>query len=241
MPAGRLRLGDDPGRAVPVVPQRAYGQTSTKNGVPSMRRHLIVSVTVCILLTSGCGSQVSGSPSNSAPSTPSASESVKLPAPEECSDPDVYAQWTEYCANVIADAEMAEETVSPAVIPTFGETFTYQDGLAVTVSAPQPFQPSDSAAVGEPAPPSYVVFDITVKNGTQANYDPASFMASLQSGTVEGEQVFDSASGLGGTPSTTLLPGRESAFRMAFGVTDPNDLVMEVTPGFEYESAIFTS
>ncbi len=241
MPAGRLRLGDDPGRAVPVVPQRAYGQTSTENGVPSMRRHLIVSVTVCILLTSGCGSQVSGSPSNSAPSTPSASESVELPAPEECSDPDVYALWTEYCANVGEGTEPTEEPVPVAVNPTFGETYTYENGLAVTVSAPQPYTPSNSAAVGEPSPPNFVVFDITVTNGTQTNYDPSSFSASMQSATTEEQQVYDSANGIGGSPTTTLLPGREIQFRMAFGATNPDDLVLEVTPGFEYGSAIFTS
>jgi hypothetical protein len=73
------------------------------------------------------------------------------------------------------------------------------------------------------------------------NYDPATFSASVQSGSTEEDQVYDSANGIGGTPSTILLPGRESVFRMASGGTDPADLVMEVTPGFEYESAIFTS
>jgi hypothetical protein len=177
-----------------------------------------------------------------APSSSSASEGVALPAAEECADPDVYARWTEYCANV-GGGSSPEPSSPPAAAPTphFGETYSYENGLTVTVGAPQPYTPSDSAAVGEPAPPSFVVFEIKVVNGTTGNYDPVSFSASLQSGPTEEEQVFDSANGIGGTPSTTLLPGRESVFRMAFGATDPADLVMEVTPGFEYESAIFTS
>jgi len=206
-----------------------------------MSRRLVVSLCAGFLLLSGCGSQVSGS-SASAPSTPSASESLELPAPEDCSDPDVYAEWTEYCANVgEGSAPPSEEPPAAPANPTFGESYTYENGLTVTVSPPQPYAPSDSAAVGEPAPPNSVVFDITVTNGTQTNYDPAAFMATMQSGSTEGQQVFDSANGIGGTPTTTLLPGRESQFRVAFGATDPNDLVLEVAPGFDYESAIFTS
>jgi hypothetical protein len=206
-----------------------------------MSRRLLVSLSAGLLLLSGCGSQVSGS-SATASSTPSASESPELPTAEDCSDPDVYAEWTEYCANVGEDsATPSEEPPTAPANPTFGETYTYENGLAVTVSPPQPYAPSDSAAVGDPAPPNFVAFDITVTNGTQANYDPAMFTATMQSGSTEGQQVFDSANGIGGTPTTTLLPGRESQFRMAFGATDPNDLVLEVAPGFEYESAIFTS
>jgi hypothetical protein len=63
----------------------------------------------------------------------------------------------------------------------------------------------------------------------------------MQSATTEEQQVYDSANGIGGSPTTTLLPGREIQFRMAFGATNPDDLVLEVTPGFEYGSAIFTS
>ncbi|MGY1666989.1 hypothetical protein [Geodermatophilus sp. SYSU D00696] len=199
------------------------------------------------ILLAGCGSQVSGGPSTASPSaspspSPSESDVGELPSPEECADPGVYADWTEYCANVAEPSDAtSEEPPSAAVNPRFGQTYTYENGLAVTVAPPQPYTPSDSAAVGEPAPPSFVVFDVTVANGTQANYDPATFMATMQSGTTEGQQVYDSANGIGGTPSTTLLPGRESTFRLAFGATHPNDLVLEVTPGFDYESAIFTS
>lgn len=67
------------------------------------------------------------------------------------------------------------------------------------------------------------------------------FDASAQSGNVEASQVFDSAQGMEGTPSTTLLPGRESVSTIVFAVTDPDDLVVEVTPGCEYDPAIFTS
>lgn len=135
----------------------------------------------------------------------------------------------------------SSEAPPPAPNPTFGRTFTYEDGLSVTVSAPQPYEPSEYAYVGEPAPAAFVAFDVTIVNGTADNYEPAMFNATMQSGNVESSQVFDSEQGMNGSPSTVLLPGREAVFRMAFGAADPADLVLQVTPGFEYDAAIFTS
>ncbi len=62
-----------------------------------------------------------------------------------------------------------------SVDPVFGQTYTYGDGLAGTIDAPQPYTPLDTAATGEPAPPAFVAFDVTVVNGTQANYEPSQF------------------------------------------------------------------
>lgn len=134
----------------------------------------------------------------------------------------------------------AEPSATPAANPRFGETFRFVNGLAVMVGTPQPFTPSETAAVQQKAP-AYLSFPVTVVNGSSTNYDPALFNATVQSANVEGAQVFDSAQGVNGSPSTTVLPGRESAFRVVFGVTDPADLVLEVTPSFEYDPAIFTS
>jgi hypothetical protein len=86
-----------------------------------------------------------------------------------------------------------------------------------------------------------VVFDVVIVNGSQVNYEPTFFTATLQSANVEEEQVFDSENGIGGSPSTPVLPGRETAFRIAFGATNPNDLVMQVSPSFEHEPVIYTT
>ena len=82
---------------------------------------------------------------------------------------------------------------------------------------------------------------VTIKNGTGANYDPAIFHASIQSGDEAGQAVFDSAQGIESAPQTALLPGKSVNFKLAFGVKDPNDLVLQVQPGFEYKPALFTS
>lgn len=134
----------------------------------------------------------------------------------------------------------AASSSSSAAHPSFGETYTYDDGLAVTVSAPKPFTPSDSA-VATKQWPAYVSFTVTLSNGTTKNYDPSLFTATLQSGDTEGEQVFDTAQGVDGSPSTQLLPGREARFALAYGVQKPSDLVLQVTPGFSYQPVLFTS
>ena len=123
--------------------------------------------------------------------------------------------------------------------PTFGKTFTYQNGLQLTVGPPKAFTPSPNRL--GPHFPAYVRFRVTIVNGTTKNYDASIFNATVQSTNIEGEFVADSAQGLTGSPSTVLLPGREAVFDIAYGVNDPKDIVMEVRAGFEYESVVYVT
>ncbi|MFZ5850350.1 MAG: hypothetical protein ACOYY2_03010 [Actinomycetota bacterium] len=134
----------------------------------------------------------------------------------------------------------AETTPAAPAYAAFGQTYTWDDGLAVTVSPPAPFTPSETAAFTES--PAYLAFEVKVVNGTAEPYEPAVLYLTLQSGNTEASQVFDvGEAGLAGPPATPLLPGREAVFKVGFGVADPADLVMQVAPGFEYDPAIFTT
>ena len=82
---------------------------------------------------------------------------------------------------------------------------------------------------------------MTIVNGTSKNFDQVLFSTSMQSGNVEAKQIFDSAGGLGLPPSTPVLPGRESVFKIGYSVQNPNDLVLQVRPSFDYEAVIYTS
>ncbi|MDV7991606.1 hypothetical protein [Rhodococcus sp. IEGM 1374] len=139
-----------------------------------------------------------------------------------------------------ATVESAAPTTAESTNSTFGQAFTFNDGLSVGVSAPTPYTPSPSASTSNPGG-QFVAFTVTIVNGSPNNYDPALFSASLQSGNTEADQVYDTANDVGGAPSTAVLPSRESQFTIAFEVTDPADLVLQVSPGFEYRDAFFTN
>ena len=107
------------------------------------------------------------------------------------------------------------------------------------VARPVRFQPSEYASAEKA--PAYLSFKITIINGTSKRYDPVMFRVSVQSDDTEADQVFDMENSLGGPPSTKILPNRQSSFKVGFGVQNPKDLIVQVTPGFEYDDAIFTN
>lgn len=133
----------------------------------------------------------------------------------------------------------ATPTTEAPTNPTFGSSYEWSDGVSVTIGAPTAFQPSANSFANPAA--AYIAFDVTIVNGSSENFDPSLFYVTLQSGNSEAEQIFDTEQGFAGGPMTTLLPGREAAFKIGFGVADPNDLVMELTPGIAYDAAIFTN
>lgn len=53
--------------------------------------------------------------------------------------------------------------------------------------------------------------------------------------------IIDSAQNVMGSPTTTVPAGRSVEFKLGFAVADPDDIIMDVTPGFEYDSATYTS
>lgn len=138
------------------------------------------------------------------------------------------------------DAEPAvEETTPPVTNPTFGQAYTWDDGLSLTIGAPEPFTPSEYAA-GITDGATNVKFTVTIVNGTDKNFEPAATYLTVQSGNTEASQIFDSENGAGTGPSTALLPGREATFSVGFSVADPADIVMDASVGWDYDSVIYT-
>lgn len=182
------------------------------------------------VIMAGC-TAVGGSPSDDSPT------GNNRPA-ETASAPDTTS----------TDATTAEPTDEPTTTEPepstsdtlkFGQTNKWQDGLSITIGKPAPYKPSESAA-GTEGFTKFVVFDVTIVNQTGKAWDPSLFMSSLQSANEEASEVYDSAR-LKDRPSTKLLNGREVKFKIAYGVKDPADLVLEVTPDFEHEAALYQS
>lgn len=119
----------------------------------------------------------------------------------------------------------------------FGETFEYADGLTVTVSEPEPFTPSESAFIIEEWA-EYLVFEVTVVNGTGADYEPF-LWSTLQAGGEEAEEVFDAEAGIMGPPMETIAAGGTVTFPVVYGVNDASSLQLDYVVGLTYEGVSF--
>lgn len=154
--------------------------------------------------------------------TESSSQSTTTPEPDSIAEPEPEPSLT--------------DTEGPGIL-ALGESFIYSDGLQVTVGKPQTMTSSEWAAPGGVAG---LVMDVTIVNGSPTPFDPSMGYATAQSGNTEAEEIFDSENGLGGSPSTSVLPGREVTYKMAFAGTDLDSFVLEFAPSFDHGSLIFT-
>lgn len=138
-----------------------------------------------------------------------------------------------------AEETPTEEPSAEDATVKFGKAYTWENGVTATISAPKTYRSSGSGMGGEKF--KYAVqFTVTLVNKSGKAFDPSMTNATVQSADVEGDEIFDSANGFEGSPDTKILNGRQSKFKVAFGVANPKDIVFEFSPGFEYDSAIWT-
>lgn len=158
---------------------------------------------------------------------------------ENGTDEEDFAEEDEEAEEAADDADA--DTVSDR--PTFGDTYTYDDGLSVTISQPEEFSPSETASGGEEFD-AHLQFEVTIENEAGEDYQPDLSHISASSGGQEGEAVFDNAQGLDSPPSTTLLDGQSTSYSVGFGVSDADDVTVEYSSiDFEdmRDSVIFVS
>ncbi|MEN3121152.1 hypothetical protein [Janibacter sp. LM] len=134
------------------------------------------------------------------------------------------------------EAETSLTGTDPGILK-LGSSFTYSDGLQLTLSKPTQFTPSEWAA---PSSDPGLIFTVTMMNGTGAKFDPTLNSITAQIGNEEAEQIFDSENGLDGGPSTSILPGREVTYKAAFVGTDTKNLVVEIAPDWDHGALTFT-
>jgi hypothetical protein len=140
-----------------------------------------------------------------------------------------------------ASSEPTNSGEPPQETLAFGESYTWDDGVTLTVRKPEKFKPSDTAAAEKAN--DYLRFTVTVVNKSDKPLDLGLTYITVQSSNKEAEQVFDSANDLDSTPDTKLLKGRESEFDVGFGVADPKDVVMEVAlqDNFERPNLLYST
>ncbi|QDQ10279.1 hypothetical protein [Streptomyces spectabilis] len=138
-----------------------------------------------------------------------------------------------------AEDEREPEDGEPQVFGLY-DTVTYNNEVAVSLSK---FSRGTSSSTAAPENTPYLKFDVHVRNGGTSTVDTTAFSVNCAYGEdgKEGELVIDSERGLMGGPSTRLLAGRSLTVTWACAVPKAEKTVqIEVSPGFETETAIFT-
>ncbi|MFJ6674247.1 hypothetical protein ACIQMJ_24325 [Actinosynnema sp. NPDC091369] len=143
-------------------------------------------------------------------------------------------------ADSAAPVEPKPEAAQAA--PTWGQRYTWADGLAVEVSAPTPCTPGQYAAPPNIARAAKVT--VTVTNGTDKPFDAGllSFGSDAQFDGRKAETVFDSSGGCGsgGAENATVLPGKSYTYETAFSVgAQPGELQIALQPTFGSDKAVF--
>lgn len=112
----------------------------------------------------------------------------------------------------------------------FGGQFRFDDGVTVSVSAPKPFKPSNSAY---PRSDRAVAFEIIIRNEGDQPYRLSGLSVSATVGDVPSKQVVDSPQGYSGIVDAgkDVQPGRDVRVNLAFAAPpEPTEMRLTLRP-----------
>lgn len=163
---------------------------------------------------------------------PAATTPTGVNAPEEIPGPEATPEPVPTSETETPEPEPQDATVK------FGKAYTWENGVSASVSVPKAYKPKQYAA-GTEGFKHFVVFTVVVINKSGTTFDPALITESVQSNDAEGSKIYDTMT-MDEDLGTKILNGRQGKYRLAFGVANPKDIILEWSPGFEYNSAIWT-
>ncbi|GAA3370832.1 hypothetical protein GCM10020367_19040 [Streptomyces sannanensis] len=141
-----------------------------------------------------------------------------------------------------SDSSGGESSAPKAPELKLGDTYTYKDGVKVTVSKPSAYEP-DEFAVGHKKGNKAVQLTITIVNGSNEQIDITTALPDVRDANgAEAEQVFD------GSNATTmfngkLLPGKQAVAKFIWSLPADAATSMELQMEpelFKYETAIWS-
>jgi len=176
------------------------------------------------------GLSVSGCSQGFAPedggSSPAVSSTLPPPTPDD----------------VVTDYPPSPSDSAPAVM-MLGETYTYPDGLQLTVEQlPDGVIPESYGFVSPEVGTPYPVFRYTITNGGTVPFDPALASQTINygpTGTAPG-QLYGVGEGLQYWQGA-VLPGQSQSLEVAYDMPVGQDVTITFTPSFEHMPAIFTN
>ena len=197
---------------VPAAPTPCLDLQGSLPVISRRVRRLVVGL-LTVLIVSLCSACLT-SPEASPDEIPPAVENRPLPS-----------QPTESVNRPPSTEPTESQTPQQKTLP-FGKSYTWADGVRLTVGKPKKFKPSAYTVVDKTK--RYLKFPVTVVNKSNKPLDLGLAYIGVQSGNKEASEVFDSLSGLRGPPDTKVRKGRESHFEVGFAVADPKDVMMEI-------------
>jgi hypothetical protein len=163
--------------------------------------------------------------------------------------------WATAFASAVSETSTSSGTVSGATAPTaaasapaashtvgFGQTYTYKDGLAVTIAHPEAYTPSTYSSPSRSEIERAVVVSITVQNGSNAPFDLSTAWSGPDASFAGGaaQKIYDSNQ-LPSFESPTVLPGKSYTYKRAFAVgSAPGELQVEWKREIFSDPVIFT-
>lgn len=201
----------------------------------------IVAVLLCLLLfAAGCG----GTPATVEPGDGPAASSE----PSEASEAPVEEAPTEEAPSEApsedapAEGDEGDEGMGPAVA-SFDQKYTYDDGVEVEVIEVKArktgdYALADSGELKKGTP--YTYLRVRVRNGSSTRLE--AFGSATMTYGPDGEEAdMVSAGDIETGVDGTILPGRAKTGEFAYLVPAKHlgDVVLEFTPDFEHEPAIF--
>jgi len=121
---------------------------------------------------------------------------------------------------------------------TWGDTYTWPDGIAVGMSPPKAVTASSEAAA-DGGPIRYAVrFAVEVINKSKSpfQYNPISMNGAVQFDGQQANEITDLEAKIGSEGPVTILPGQSTTFTVAYSLPAPHG-----TMQFEYDESIGTT
>jgi hypothetical protein len=156
-----------------------------------------------------------------------------------CTTPDVN---TGTVSNASGGAVPAAGQEQPAA-PTWGQRYTWKNGLAVEIPQPAECKPGESAS---PEAKRAVKVTVKVTNGTDKPFETSVLTvgSEVQFAGAKAELLIDSEGGCKagiGMESATVLPGKSFSYDVAYAVApEQGELQITLQPDFSEDKAVFT-
>jgi hypothetical protein len=205
-----------------------------------MRRALLVALTLGILGSLAACSGTAGKASSGADKATNAPATVTVTVGSAGTS--AVPPTSTSPATTVEPATAPATTSSSSGIAKFGDTYTYKDGVKLSIVSVRRSTLSSSGCCGKKGSP-VVIFQFKLNNGTAKIFDATLFTANVTYGATgkTAEEVYDSARHVGDGFMQKLLPGRVAVADYAFGIptSGMNDVVLQVDPDFNHHSAFF--